>query len=419
MKVLLVGSGGREHALGWKLAASGRVTELISLPGNPGLAELGSTVEGVDPDDVGAVAQIARMQGVDLVVVGPEAPLAAGLVDAVARLGIPAFGPSRAAARLEASKSFCKDVMNRAGVPTARAWTFDAADRAHGHVDSNPGPYVVKADGLAAGKGVLVTEERSAAHAWVDRCFGGGFGTAGERVVIEDYLEGPEVSVFAVCSGTDAIALQPARDYKRLADGDRGPNTGGMGSYSPVTDLPPDLVETSMATVIKPTLARMAEDGNPYTGFLYAGLVLTETGPMVLEFNVRLGDPETQVVLPLMETDLVDLLEGALAGRLPEPEWSPDAAVEVVLAAQGYPEAPVKGSPIRGLGQIPADVLVFHAGTRRDGGRMTVGGGRVLDLVAVAPTLAEAREQVYQAAAMVSWPGVQYRTDIAASAVSA
>jgi phosphoribosylamine--glycine ligase len=413
VKVLLVGSGGREHALGWKLAASDRVTELISLPGNPGLAELGSTVEGVNPANVGAVAQTALTQGVDLVVVGPEAPLAAGLTDAVANLGIPVFGPSRAAARLEASKSFCKDVMMRAEVPTARAWTFDTADPAHRHVDSQPGPYVVKADGLAAGKGVLVTGDRSAAHGWVDRCFGGGFGAAGERIVIEEYLDGPEVSVFAVCSGTDAVALQPARDYKRLADGDRGPNTGGMGSYSPVTDLPNDLVDTAMATVIKPTLARMAEDGNPYTGFLYAGLVLTTEGPMVLEFNVRLGDPETQVVLPLMETDLVDLLEGALAGRVPKAAWSSDAAVEVVLAAQGYPESPVKGSPIKGLGQIPEDILVFHAGTKGDDGRLTVDGGRVLDLVAVAPTLAAARERVYRAVGMVSWPGVQYRSDIA------
>lgn len=413
MKVLLVGSGGREHALGWKLAASERVTELVSLPGNPGLASLGSIIEGVDPTDVGAVAQLARMQGVDLVVVGPEAPLAAGLADAVAGLGVPVFGPSRAAARLEASKSFCKDVMNRAGVPTAPSWTYDEADDAHDHVEAHGGPYVVKADGLAAGKGVLVTPEPQAAHDWIDRCFTGTFGPAGERVVIEEYLEGPEVSVFAVCSGTEAVALQPARDYKRLRDGDRGPNTGGMGSYSPVTDLPTDLVETTMTSVIKPTLVQMADEGIPYTGFLYAGLVLTEQGPMVLEFNVRLGDPETQVVLPLMRTDLVDLLEGALAGNLPQPEWSTDGAVEVVLAAQGYPESPVKGAEIEGLRSVPDDVLVFHAGTTRSNRRLTVSGGRVLDLVAVAPTLGEATERVYQAAALVSWPGVQYRKDIA------
>ncbi|MGA7270778.1 MAG: phosphoribosylamine--glycine ligase, partial [Acidimicrobiia bacterium] len=343
-----------------------------------------------------------------------EAPLAAGLADAVDDQGIPVFGPSRAAARLEASKSFCKDVMVRAGVPTADSWTFDEPEPAHRHVGAHPGPYVIKADGLAAGKGVLVTSDVEAAHEWVDRCFTGSFGPAGERVVIEEYLEGPEVSVFAVCSGTEAVALQPARDYKRLSDGDRGPNTGGMGSYSPVGDLPPGLVETAMTSVIKPTLAQMADDGIPYTGFLYAGLVLTEHGPMVLEFNVRLGDPETQVVLPLMQTDLVDLLEGALAGRLSEPEWSSEAAVEVVLAAQGYPESPVRGARIRGLDRIPDDILVFHAGTRRSDHRLTVGGGRVLDLVAVAPTLDAARERAYEAAGLVSWPGVQYRKDIAA-----
>lgn len=415
MRVLLVGSGGREHALGWKLTQSRRVNELISLPGNPGLATLGSVVEGVDPGDVGAVAALARIQAVDLVVVGPEAPLAAGLGDAVSALGIPVFAPSRAAARLEASKSFAKEVMARAGVPSGESWTFSDRQAAHSHVASRPGPHVVKADGLAAGKGVLVTDADDEAHAWVDRCFDGDFGDAGGKVVVEEYLAGPEVSVFAVCAGTDAVALAPARDYKRLGDGDTGPNTGGMGAYSPVDDLPDGLVDTTLTTVILPTLRQMEADGHPFTGFLYAGLVLTQEGPRVLEFNVRLGDPETQVVLPRLETDLVDLIESALEGSLIPPAWSPQAAVEVVLAADGYPESPVQGARIKGLDRIPEGILSFHAGTTREGKRLLTGGGRVLNLVALADTLPEAREAVYAAVEEVSWPGMRYRTDIAAT----
>lgn len=414
MKILLIGSGGREHALGWKLAQSPRVDEVMSLPGNSGLAQLGPVVEGVSPTDVGAVAALARIHAVDLVVVGPEAPLAAGLVDALTGVGVPAFGPSRAAARLEASKAFAKDVMTRAGVPTGRSWTFTEPAAAHSHLSSAAGPYVVKADGLAAGKGVLVTESAEEAHAWVDRCLEGGFGAAGETVVIEEYLSGPEVSVFAVCAGTEAVPLLPARDYKRLADGDRGPNTGGMGSFAPVSDLPPGLVDLTIDDVIRPTLVQMAADGHPYTGFLYAGLVLTEAGPRVLEFNVRLGDPETQVVLPLLETDLVDLIEGALAGAIPTPRWSRRAAVEVVLAAEGYPESPVKGARIRGLKDLPEDVLAFHAGTADEDGRLVVAGGRVLNLVGLGDSVAAARRNVYSAVERVSWPGMQYRTDIAA-----
>jgi len=414
MKVLLVGSGGREHALGWKLAQSDRVRELMSLPGNPGLAELGAIVEGLDPTDVGAVAALARIHAVDLVVVGPEAPLAAGVVDAVASLGIPVFGPTRSAARLEASKTFGKEVMERAGVPTGRAWTFDDARDAHAHIADRTGPYVVKADGLAGGKGVLVTDSADDAHAWVDRCFSGAFGDSGSRVVIEEFLSGPEVSVFVLCTGTEAVALAPARDYKRLGDGDTGPNTGGMGSYSPVEDLPRGLIESALDEIVRPTLRQMAADGNPYTGFLYAGLVLTEEGPKVLEFNARLGDPETQVLMPRLESDLVDLIETALAGRPDQPKWSDQAAVEVVLAAEGYPESPVSGSVITGLEKVPEDVLVFHAGTKREGQRLVTAGGRVLDLVGMGATITAARERVYSAVEHVRWKGMQYRKDIAA-----
>lgn len=408
MRILLVGGGGREHSIGWKLAQSSRVDELISLPGNPGLAELGPMVEGIDVDDVGAIAAMARLHRVDLVIVGPEAPLAAGVGDVATSLGIPVFGPTRSAARLESSKSFAKDVMNRAGIPTGASETFTDHQSAIDHLSRTEGPYVVKADGLAAGKGVLVTESRTDAKSWVGYCLEGGFGAAGTSVIIEEYLHGPEVSVFAVCTENGAVPLEPARDYKRLFEGDEGPNTGGMGSYSPVDDLPEDLISRVMTDVIDPTLDQMKADGNPYTGFLYAGLVLTESGPKVLEFNVRLGDPECQAILPRMTSDFVDVLEGG------SPEWSDMATVNVVLAAKGYPTAPEKGAVIKGLSRVLDGVIVFHAGTKRDGNKLLVGGGRVLSLVGTGATVEEATTKAYAAAETVAWPGAQYRTDIAA-----
>jgi phosphoribosylamine--glycine ligase len=365
-------------------------------------------VEGISPNDVGAVAAMARIHGVDLVVIGPEGPLAAGAADALTALGIPVFGPTRAAARLEASKTYAKKVMNRAGVATAESESFTEPGPAKTYLDRSEGPFVVKADGLAAGKGVLVTGSREEAARWVDHCLEGGFGASGSSVVIEDYLEGHEVSVFAVCTERGAVPLEPARDYKRLLDGDEGPNTGGMGSYSPVPDLPRDLIAETLQTVIEPTLSQMAEDGDPFRGFLYAGLVLTVEGPKVLEFNVRLGDPETQAVLPRLTSDLVDLLEGDT------PHWSDETTVNVVLAAKGYPEAPIAGDVIRGIDRVPDDVLVFHAGTRLDGKALMVDGGRVLNLVGIGPTLDVARARVYEAVASVRWPGSQFRTDIAA-----
>jgi phosphoribosylamine--glycine ligase len=413
VKVLVVGSGGREHTLAWKIARSPRVSQVTSLPGNPGMAQLGPLVEGIEPTSVGAVATAARQLGTDLVVIGPEAPLAAGLADVLTAARIPVWGPNRAAARLESSKTFAKEAMDRAGVPTAGWAAFTELSKALAYLAQRPGPYVVKADGLAAGKGVLVTESAAAAEQWVTRCLTGGFGLAGNRIVIEDHLEGPELSVFALCSGTEVLALEPARDYKRLLDGDLGPNTGGMGAFSPVPDLPVGTVDRAIDEVFKPILRTMAEEGNPYVGFLYAGLVLTSSGPRVLEFNCRLGDPETQVVLPRLETDLVDLIEAGLAGTLhrTRAEWSNRAAVNVVLAAAGYPESPRTGDPIT-VGSMPEEILIFHAGTALARGRLVSSGGRVLNVVGGGETVAEARSLAYSGVGSVGIPGMQYRRDI-------
>lgn len=415
MRVLLVGSGAREHALAWKLSQSRHLDRLLLLPGNPGMDVLGDTVDGVEPGDVGAVAMVAQSQAVDLAIIGPEAPLAAGVTDALTRAGIATFGPTRAAARLESSKSFAKEVMLKAGVPTAAAATFTDPAPARAHIDAGEGPYVVKADGLAAGKGVLVSTDRSEARAWVDRCFDGAFGEAGTRVVIEEYLEGPELSVFAICDGTRHLTLQPARDYKRLADGDTGPNTGGMGSFSPV-QLPDGTVTIVEKEVIEPTLATMADGGIPYIGFLYVGLALTTEGPKVIEFNCRLGDPETQVVLPRMSGDLLGVLASAARGELGNTtvDWNEMTAVNVVLASAGYPESPQSGVPIRGLDDDHKDVLIFHASTRRHGRQIHTAGGRVLSVVGLGADLPEARAVAYDRIDGIDFPGMQFRTDIAA-----
>jgi phosphoribosylamine--glycine ligase len=413
VNVLVVGSGGREHALAWKLAQSPRVDQVTSLPGNPGLAGLGPLVEGIDPNSAGAVAAAARQLRVDLVVIGPESPLAAGLADALSSAGIPVWGPTRAAARLEWSKTFAKEAMGRAGVPTAAWAAFTELDDALEHLAHRSGPYVVKADGLAAGKGVLVTESAAAAEQWVRRCLAGGFGAAGTPVLIEDYLEGPELSVFALCAGTEALLLEPARDYKRLLDGDRGPNTGGMGAYSPVKGLSAASGEGAIDAVFKPILRALAEDGHPYVGFLYAGLVLTPAGPRVLEFNCRLGDPETQVVLPRLDTDLVDLIEAGLAGRLASVacSWADTVAVNVVLAAAGYPDNPRSGDAVK-LPEPAEGELIFQAGTVRAGKRLLTAGGRVLSAVGLGSDQEEARRRAYGLAERVGFKGKQYRLDI-------
>jgi phosphoribosylamine--glycine ligase len=415
MRVLILGSGGREHAIGWKLSQSPLLDSLMSAPGNPGLAELGAVVPDLDILDPDAVSALATANQIDLVVVGPEAPLAAGIVDELAERGIAASGPTAAAARLEASKAYAKDVMARAGVPTARAETFTETDAACAFLETAPAPFVVKADGLAAGKGVLVTEDRGAAQDWARKCLGGGFGTAGSTVVIEDYLDGPELSVIALCDGERALPLPPARDYKRLGDRDRGPNTGGMGCYSPVT-LPDGLVDDVVDTVMLPVMATLADDGITFRGFLYAGLVLTADGPMVLEFNCRLGDPETQVILPRLDEDLLALLHASATGTLPDRALRvhADAAVNIVLAAPGYPEAVKVGTPIAGTARAAQnpDVHLFHAGTKLVSGGLRTGGGRVLNVVGTGPGFASAREKAYTAAAQITFEGKQFRSDI-------
>jgi phosphoribosylamine--glycine ligase len=415
VKVLLLGGGGREHALGWKLAQSPLLTELISAPGNPGLAALGRTAP-IEPTDPGSVAQFATDGGIDLVVVGPEAPLAAGVADTLSEAGIGVFGPSADAARLESSKAFAKAVMERAGVPTGGAETFTDLTAASAHLDAIEGPFVVKADGLAAGKGVLVTEDRAAAQAWAAACLSGVFGDAGSTVVVEEYLSGREASVFALVDGTNAVPLEPARDYKRLRDGDTGPNTGGMGCFSPVSDLPDGLVDETMTNIVEPVLDTLRSDGIVYRGFLYVGLVLTDDGPKVLEFNARLGDPETQVILPRLEDDLLALLLAGADGALPaEPlRWSPRFATGVVLASKGYPDKRKKPKVITGVGRAErsVDTLVFHAGTGYVGDDLVASGGRVLNVVGLGDTLSKARERAYAAANLIEFKGKQHRTDI-------
>ncbi|GAA2634255.1 phosphoribosylamine--glycine ligase [Dactylosporangium fulvum] len=407
MRVLLIGTGGREHAIAAALAADPAVTTLICAPGNPGMAALGELAE-VDPLDPAAVAALAVDSGADLVVVGPEAPLVAGVSDAVRAKGIPCFGPSQAAAALEGSKAFAKDVMSAAGVPTARSFVCTSPEELEAALDAFGPPYVVKDDGLAAGKGVVVTEDRDDALA---------HGAACERVVVEEYLAGPEVSLFVVTDGTAAVPLQPAQDFKRIHDGDAGPNTGGMGAYSPLPWAPADLVDRVMAEVVQPTLAEMRHRGTPFAGVLYVGLALTTDGPKVIEFNCRFGDPETQVVLARLETPLAGVLHAAAIGRLAEDPplaWRSGAAVCVVMASAGYPESSSKGDVITGADGVPG---VIHAGTaRRPDGALVTNGGRVLTCTALGETLDDARRTAYQLVHGVQFEGAQFRTDIALAA---
>jgi phosphoribosylamine--glycine ligase len=414
MNVLVIGSGAREHALCRALAADPDVDQVHCAPGNPGTAGI-ATNHGVDAVDGDAVAELARAVGADLVVIGPEAPLVAGVADAVRAAGIPCFGPSAEAAMLEGSKAFAKDVMAAAGVPTAMAHVCTTPDEAAAALDQFGAPYVVKDDGLAAGKGVLVTTDREAALAHAAAC---------TTVVIEEYLDGPEVSLFAITDGVTAVPLVPAQDFKRVGDDDTGPNTGGMGAYAPLPWADPGLVDEIMDRVVRPTVAEMQRRGTPFSGLLYAGLALTSRGLRVVEFNARFGDPETQSVLALLRTPLAQVLRAAALGtleHLPPLAWRDGAAVTVVLAADGYPEKPRTGDPIEG---VPAaegldDVAVLHAGTAiTDDGALVSAGGRVLSVVGVGDDLAAARARAYEGLSRIRLAGGHHRLDIAARAAS-
>ncbi len=417
MNVLLVGAGGREHAMAWTLAQSPKLTKLYAAPGNPGMAALAECVS-LRPEDHAALAAFCREKGVDLVLVGPEAPLAAGLTDDLLAAGVKVFGPTKAAAQIEASKVFAKHFMARHGIPTARYAVFRRHAEAVRFLETVDYPIVIKASGLAAGKGVILPASKEEALAALEAVMvRREFGAAGEEVVIEERLSGPEVSLMAFCDGRRAVAMLPAQDHKRLLDGDRGPNTGGMGAYAPAPVCPPEMVDEIVETVLQPAVSGLRLEGAPFVGVLYAGLMLTERGPQVLEFNCRFGDPETQAVLPLLESDLLDLALACAEGRLNEAEirWRRGAAVCVVLASAGYPAAPETGKPIHGLDALPEDVLCFHAGTKSVDGRIVTAGGRVLGLTARAATLREAVEKAYRAVEKVEFEGRQYRRDIAVS----
>jgi phosphoribosylamine--glycine ligase len=416
VKVLLVGSGGREHALAWAIAGSPLVERLWCAPGNPGIAQHGACVP-IGVMDGPALVAFARQNAVDLVVVGPEAPLVAGLADAFASAGIACFGPSAAAARLEGSKAFMKEVCAAAFVPTAASDTFTDAEAAKAYVRASGAPIVVKADGLAAGKGVVVAATVAEAEEAVDDFMLARIhGDAGATVVIEECLVGEEVSFFALCDGVNAIPFGAAQDHKRVGEGDTGPNTGGMGAYSPPPAFTAALEQQVMETIVRPTLAEMARRGAPFRGVLFCGLMLTEVGPRVLEFNVRFGDPECQVLMLRLMSDLVPALQAACDGVLDRftVRFVPDPAIVVVMAARGYPGTPETGSEIRGLERAAAvpGVQVFHAGTRAADGRIRAAGGRVLGIGATGKTLAAAREAAYAAVDAIDWPEGFCRRDI-------
>jgi len=419
MNVFLIGSGGREHAISWKIAQSPQLDRLFAAPGNPGIGECAELV-AVDPADHAGVVAFCRKAAVDLVVVGPEAPLVAGLVDALDEAGIAAFGPRRAAAELEGSKGYTKDLCAEAEIPTAAYRRFFAVEPAKAYVRSKSAPIVIKADGLAAGKGVTVASSVEEALAAVEACFAGAFGAAGASVVIEERLIGEEASFFALSDGSTVLPLATAQDHKRVGDGDTGPNTGGMGAYSPAPAMSPELVEATLSRIVRPTISAMARRGAPFRGVLYAGLMLTAEGPKLIEYNVRFGDPEAQVMMVRLESDLLELLlataQGQLAGL--QPRWSRDTALSVVMATRGYPGDYENGSEIRGIAAAEADnnVKVFHAGTAIQGGKLVAAGGRVLNVTARGPTIADARRRAYEAVSRIDWPEGFCRSDIGARA---
>lgn len=420
MKVLLIGSGGREHALAWKLAASPLLEKLYCAPGNPGIATVAELVD-ISVDDHKALIAFTKDKKIDLVVVGPEAPLVAGLSDEMRAEGIRVFGPSKAAAQLEGSKGFTKDLCARFDIPTGAYGRFNNAPKAKAYIRQQGAPIVVKADGLAAGKGVVVAMTLDEALDAVDACFEGAFGSAGAEVVVEEFLDGEEASFFCICDGKTALPLGSAQDHKRVGDGDTGPNTGGMGAYAPAPVMTPEIVERTMRELIEPTMRGMAEIGAPFSGILFLGLMIGKDGPKLIEYNTRFGDPECQVLMMRLDSDLLALINAAVDGKLDEVSlnWKDQPALTVVMAAEGYPSNVKKGSVIRGLDKLEGmdGVKVFHAGTAEKDGNIIANGGRVLNVTAIADTVAEAQAKAYEAVKRVDWPEGFYRSDIGWRAV--
>jgi phosphoribosylamine--glycine ligase len=420
MKILLIGSGGREHALAWAISGSPICDRLYIAPGNPGTAQCGENVV-LDIADHAAVVAFCRLQGIDLVVVGPEGPLVAGIADDLAAAGIKTFGPSKAAAQLEGSKAFTKELCAEFGIPTAGFGRFRDAASAKAYVARQGAPIVIKADGLAAGKGVVMAQTLDEANEAIEMMFSGGFGAAGAEIVIEEWMIGEEASFFALCDGKHALALASAQDHKRVGDGDTGPNTGGMGAYSPAPVMTKALEDRVMAEIIMPTLAGMAKRGTPFQGILYAGLMITAQGPKLIEYNVRFGDPECEVLMPRLKSDIVPAFLAACDGVLDafDLRWSDEAALTVVLAARGYPATPEKGSVIRGIGKAEAQdgVLVFHAGTKQMATDLVADGGRVLNVVGLGKSVGEAQRRAYAAVDAIDWPEGFCRRDIGWQAV--
>lgn len=415
MNLLLIGGGGREHALAWKLKQSPLLDTLYCAPGNAGIAALAQCV-ALDVGDHDAVARFCKDKDIGLVVIGPEAPLVAGLADGLEARGLSVFGPSAAAAKLEGSKGFTKDLCARAGIPTAAYARFSDANAAKAYLSTQPLPIVIKADGLAAGKGVTIAETREEAEAAIDACFSGAFGTAGAELVIEQFLQGEEASFFVLTDGKSALPLATAQDHKRAFDGDQGPNTGGMGAYSPAPVMTEDLCARTMRDIIEPTVRALADAGTPFKGVLYAGLMIDKGVPKLIEYNVRFGDPECQVLMMRLTSDLLPALVAAANGTLGELalDWSPDSALCVVMAAEGYPGSYAKSSEIKGLRAAGREsgVVVFHAGTREDGARILADGGRVLGVTARGRDIGEARSRAYRAVDDIDWPQGFCRRDI-------
>lgn len=416
MDILIIGSGGREHTLAWKLAQSKLVNKIYAVPGNPGMEDVATCVSG-SVEDNAFLVNFAKENNIDMVVVGPEVPLTNGIVDDMEKVGIPSFGPKKLAAQLEGSKSFSKDIMKKYGIPTAKYEVFTEADKAKAYIEQEGAPIVIKADGLAAGKGVIVAETKQQALDAIDEIMcDKAFGSAGNSVVIEEFMSGEEASVLAFTDGKTIIPMIPSQDHKRAHDGDEGPNTGGMGTYAPAPVVTEDLMETIKSTILEPTIQAMAKEGHPYKGCLYAGLMITSEGPKVVEFNARFGDPETQVVLPLLDSDLAEIMLACINGTLANCniKWSDKAAVCVVMSAGGYPAKYRKGDEILGLENAARNnILVFHAGTAKQDTKIVTNGGRVLGVVALGDDIKSAVDTVYKGIKTIDFKDVYYRKDIA------